>query len=195
MSRQIKNLVVDELRKRYGNVDSALVVRVIGLDAVSNNNLRRRLHGKKIELHVIKNSLARVAFKGKALEPLANALEGPSAVVTGGDSIIDVAKELVAIARDKQFAKIELLFGEIEGDREVVPVDRIARMKGRREMHADVLGCAVSPGRKLVGCMAGAGGRIAGCLKAIADKPEPAPVEAGPVEAGPAEAGPAETPA
>jgi len=187
MSRQIKNLVVDELRKRYGNVDSALVVRVIGLDAVSNNNLRRRLHGKKIELHVIKNSLARVAFKGKALEPLANALEGPSAVVTGGDSIIDVAKELVAIARDKQFAKIELLFGEIEGDREVVPVDRIARMKGRREMHADVLGCAIGPARKLVGCMAGAGGRIAGCLKAIVEKGEKAAAEAAPApEAAPA---------
>ena len=186
MSRQIKNLVVDELRKRYGNVDSALVVRVIGLDAVSNNNLRRRLHGKKIELHVIKNSLARVAFKGKALEPLANALEGPSAVVTGGDSIIDVAKELVAIARDKQFAKIELLFGEIEGDREVVPVVRIAEMKGRREMHADVLGCAIGPARKLVGCMAGAGGRIAGCLKAIVEKGEKAPAEAAPApEAAP----------
>jgi large subunit ribosomal protein L10 len=178
MSRQVKNLVVDELQKRYGNVDSALVVRIIGLDAVSNNNLRRRLHGKKIELHVVKNSLVRVALKGKPLEPLAASLEGPSAVVTGGDSIIDVAKELVAIARDKQFAKIELKFGVIEGDREVVPVDRIAQMKGRREMHADVLGCAIGPARKLVGCMAGPAGRIAGCLKAIVEKGEKAAAEA-----------------
>jgi large subunit ribosomal protein L10 len=184
MSRQIKNLVVDELQNRYGNADSALVVRIIGLDAVSNNNLRRRLHNKKIELHVVKNSLARTALKGRLLEPLANALEGPSAMVTGGDSIIDVAKELVAIAKDKQFAKIELLFGEIEGDKEVISVDRIAQMKGRREMHADILGCAVSPGRKLVGCMAGGGGRIAGCLKAIIEKGEKAG-EAAP-EAAPA---------
>ncbi len=182
MSRQVKNLVVDELQKRYGSLDSALVVRIIGLDAVSNNNLRRRLHGKKIELHVVKNSLARVAFKGKALEPLATALEGPVALVTGGDSIIDVAKEMVAVAKEKQFAKIELQFGVIEGDSEVVAVDRIAQMKGRREMHAEILGCAIGPARKLVGCVAGPGGRIAGCLKAIVEKGEKA-AEAAPAAA------------
>lgn len=187
MSRQIKNLVVDELVKRYGNLDSALVVRIIALDAVSNNNLRRRLHNKNIEVHMVKNSLVRVALKGKALESLAKSLEGPSAVVTGGDSIIDVAKELVAVAKEKPYAKIELKFGVIEGDQELIPVERIATMKGRREMHADILGCAVSPGRKLVGCMAGAGGRIAGCLKAIVEKGEKAAAEAAPaVEAAPA---------
>jgi large subunit ribosomal protein L10 len=174
MSRQVKNLVVDELQKRYGGVDSALVVRVIGLDAVTNNGLRRRLHGKKIELHVVKNSLARVALKGKPLEPLANALDGPVAVVTGGDSIIDVAKELVTLLKDKQYGKLELQFGVIEGDRELIPVERIAKMKGRREMHADIAGCAVSPGRKLAGCIAGPAGRIAGCLKAIVEKGEKA---------------------
>ncbi len=37
-------------------------------------------------------------------------------------------------------------------------------------MHAEILGCAIGPARKLVGCMAGPAGRIAGCLKAIVDK-------------------------
>lgn len=174
MSKQVKNIIVDELEKRYGHLDSAAVVRIIGLDAVSNNRLRRRLHNKKIDVHVVKNSLARVALKGKALEPLAAGLDGPVAVVTGGDSIIDVAKELLAISKEKEFAKIELLNGVIEGDRELVPVERIAAMKGRREMHADVLGCAIGPARKLVGCMAGPAGRIAGCLKAIVEKGETA---------------------
>lgn len=186
MSKQIKNLVVEELKNRYGQLDSAAVVRIIGLDAVSNNKLRRRLHDKKIDVHVVKNSLAKVALKGRPLEPLANGLDGPVAVVTGGDSIIDVAKELVAIAKDKEYAKIELKFGVIEGDRELIPVERLAMMKGRREMHADVLGCAIGPARKLVGCMAGPAGRIAGCLKAIVEKGEKAGGEAAPAEAAPA---------
>lgn len=172
MSKQVKNLVVDELKKRYGELDSAAVVRIIGLDAVTNNKLRRRLHDKKIEVHVVKNSLARVALKGRPLEPLANGLDGPVAVVTGGDSIIDVAKELVTISKEKEYAKIELKFGVIEGDRDLISVDRLASMKGRREMHADILGCAIGPARKLVGCLAGPAGRVVGCLKAIVEKGE-----------------------
>jgi len=185
MSKLIKNLVVEELKKRYGQLDSAAVVRIIGLDAVTNNKLRRRLHDKKIELHVVKNSLARVALKGRPLEPLAGALDGPVAVVTGGDSIIDVAKELVAISKEKEYAKFELLQGIIEGDRELVPIVRIASMKGRREMHADVVACAIGPARRLVGCMAGPAGRIAGCLKAIVERGEKGG-EAPAVEAAPA---------
>ncbi len=40
MSKQVKNLMVEELKNRYGELDSAAVVRVIGLDAVANNRLR-----------------------------------------------------------------------------------------------------------------------------------------------------------
>jgi large subunit ribosomal protein L10 len=174
MSKHVKNLVVEELKERYGQLDSAAVVRIIGLDAVTNNKLRRRLLGKKIEVHVVKNSLARVALKGRPLEPLANGLDGPVAVVTGGDSIIDVAKELVAVAKEKEYAKIELKFGIIEGDRELIPVGRLAMMKGRRQMQGDVVGCAIGPARKLVGCLAGPAGRVVGCLKAIVEKGEKA---------------------
>ncbi len=174
MSKQLKNLVVDELRKRYGGADSALVVRIIGLDAVSNNSLRRRLRSKGIEMHVVKNSLAKVALKGTHLESLANSLDGPAAVVTGGDSIIDTARELVALAGQKQYGKLELEFGVIEGDQEILTVSRIASMKSRRQIHADIAACAVSPGRKIVGCIAGTAGRIAGCLKAIVEKAEKA---------------------
>jgi ribosomal protein L10 len=71
-----------------------------------------------------------------------------------------------------------------------VAVDRIATMKGRREMHADILGCAIGPARKLVGCMAGPAGRIAGCLKAIVEKGEKAG-EAAPAAEAPAVEAPA----
>lgn len=178
MSKLVKNLVVEELKNRYGELDSAAVVRIIGLNAVSNNNLRRRLHNKKIDVHVVKNSLARVALKGRPLEPLAASLDGPVAMVTGGESIIDVAKELLAISLEKEYAKIELKFGIIEGDKDLVSVERIAQMKGRSQMQGDVLGCAIGPARKLVGCFAGPAGRVVGCLKTIADREEAeAPVE------------------
>jgi len=170
MSRRVKQYIVEELQRRYGDLDSALVVNIIGLDAISNNQLRRRLRAKNIEMHVVKNSLTRVALQGKPLEPLAKGLDGPCALVTGGDSVIDTAKELVAAARE--FAKIELKFGMLEGEPELLPLEQIAKMKGRRELYADLAACALSPARKLAGCLAGPAGLVAGCLKAIAEKEE-----------------------
>jgi len=168
MSRQVKQYIIEELKRRYGELDSALVVNIIGLDAISNNALRKRLREKNIEVHVVKNSLTRLALAGTALEPLANALEGPCAIVTGGESVIDTAKELVSAT--KEFEKLELKFGIIEGDPELIPVERIAQMKGRRELQADISGCAIGPARRLAACLGSPAGLVAGCLKAIIER-------------------------
>ena len=45
-----------------------------------------------MQVEVVKNSLASRAFRGTALEALGDALEGPCALVIGGDSAIEVAK-------------------------------------------------------------------------------------------------------
>ena len=104
MSKPVKNLITEEYRKKYEGLDSACVVSVIGLDAISTSKLRSELRAKKIRLQVVQNSLARRAFASTVLAPLGDALSGPCALVTGGESIIDVAKTLLALK--KTFPKI-----------------------------------------------------------------------------------------
>ena len=100
MSKPVKNLMTEEYKKAYAEVTSACVVSVIGLDAQATNRLRGELRSKDIQIKVVKNSLARRAFLDGPLGPLGDALDGPCAVVTGGASIIDVAKLLAKAKKE-----------------------------------------------------------------------------------------------
>jgi len=170
MSKPVKNLITSEYQGRYHDLTSACVVSVIGLDAISTNRLRGELRAKKISLQVVSNSLLRRACLDGPLAPLAGALEGPCALVIGGESIIDVAKTLVELK--KKYPAIELKKGIFEGDPDLLDVERLAQMKSRGDLLAEVAMLIASPGRRLAGCIGGPGGRLVGCFKAIADKQE-----------------------
>ena len=168
MSKPVKDLISRDYQNRYVGVDSACVVSVIGLDAISTNRLRGELRSKNIRLQVVKNRLARRAFVDSPLEPLGKTLEGPCAFVTGGESIIDVAKTLAGLR--KTYPAIKLKQGMLDGDPELIDVAQLAKMKSRVELLGEVAMLIASPARSVAGCLAGPGGRITGCLKARADK-------------------------
>jgi len=176
MSKPIKDLVTKELVAKYKGVDSACVVDLTGLDSISTHKFRGGLRKKKIQLHVVKNRMARRAFDGGPLAPLGKYLQGPCALATGGDSIVDVAKELVALA--KNVPAIKLKKAIVEGDADLVDVDVLAKWKSRAETQGEVAMLTASPGRRLAGCIGGPAARIAGCVKAIVEKAQPEGAEA-----------------
>ncbi|MDM8009229.1 MAG: 50S ribosomal protein L10 [Phycisphaerae bacterium] len=168
MGKPTKDLITREYTGRYAELADACAVSVIGLDAISTNKLRGELRSRRISLHVVKNSLARRALAGGPLAPLAGSLDGPCALVVGGESIIDVAKALVELK--KKYPGIELKKGILDGDPDLLDVERLSQMKNRGDLLSDVAMLIASPGRQLAGCIGGPGGRLAGCFKAIADK-------------------------
>jgi len=170
MSKPVKDVITHEYENRYSAVSSACVVNVIGLDAISTNRLRNELKAKDIRLQVVRNSLARRALVDQPLAPLVSAMDGPCALVTGGDSMIDVAKLLVSMK--KSYPKLELKLGILDGDPDLIPVEQMSKMKSRVEMLGEVAMMVASPGRSLAGAVASPGGKIAGCLKAMIDKAE-----------------------
>lgn len=170
MSKPVKDLVTREYQKNYGSLDNACVVSVIGLDAISANKLRGELRAKRIRLQVIKNSLAKRALSGGPLEPLADALDGPCALVTGGESLIDVAK--ILIEAKKKYPALQLKLGMLGGDPSLIGIEQLSKMKSRQELLSEIALLISSPGRKLAACLVGPAGKVAGCLKAIADKEE-----------------------
>ncbi len=172
MSKPVKDLITKEYKDRYGALDSACVVSVIGLDGIAANKLRGELASKKIRLQVLKNSLAKRAFAQTGLAALGEALDGPCALVTGGESIIDVAKVLVDVKR--AYPQVELKVGILAGDPELLTIEKLARMKSRQELLSEVVMLIASPGRRLAACLQSPGGRIAGCLKALIEKAEKA---------------------
>ncbi len=114
MSKQIKDMIVAEYKRRFNDVSDALVIDIRGIEANENNNLRIDLLEKDIQITVLKNSLAKTAFEGTELEVLTTTLSGPSALVFGGDSIVDVARNLVDWA--KKVKKLDLKAAVLDGE-------------------------------------------------------------------------------
>lgn len=170
MSRKVKEMVETEIGNRYAKLESALVVDVSKLTGVQANTLRGKLRGHGIEMHVVKNRATKRALASSALKSVGNSLAGPCALVTGGSSIVEVAKELVALAKD--YPEIVLKGGVVEGTADFLAVDKVAAMRSRMEVLGDVAGMIAGPGRRLAACLGSSGGRLAGCVKAIVEKLE-----------------------
>ncbi|MCH7812563.1 MAG: 50S ribosomal protein L10 [Planctomycetes bacterium] len=172
MSKPVKDLITETIRAQYAGIGDVCVVDLTGLDVGRTQRLRRDLRGKSMRMQVIKNSLARRAFAGGPLEPIAKVLNGPCALVVGGDSIIDVAKTLVHWATE--LGDINVKEAMLDGDPNLMTVAQLSEMKGHQELMSDLADLIGSPGRALAGCIGGPAGRIAGCLKTLADREEAA---------------------
>ncbi len=168
MSKVLKEMVTDVLRGRYDGVEEACVVDITALNVAQTQDVRRKLIEKSISCRVVKNSLARRAFAEGPLKPLGSRLAGPCALLTGGDSIVEVAKTVASLAR--LYPKIVLKDGLLKGELETISVEDMSRMKSRLELLGDIAGLVSGPGRALAGAMSSPQGKIAGCLKAMADK-------------------------
>src|SRR6476619_44765 len=105
MSKEIKNLIAEEVKKRLQGVNDALLVNVIGLDSANTFNLRRELRSKNIHLLVIKNSMARRATEGTPLAKAFDECEGSLALVWGAEDFVSLAKELAEIHKKPEYEK------------------------------------------------------------------------------------------
>ena len=174
MSKYVKGLLQQELEKKFSGVSEFLVLETRGVDGNENNEMRGVLKEKGINLSVVKNAMMCRAMQSMEMDG-ANALfqAGPSAVAYGGDSVVDVAKEVNDWVKKIEAIKFKGAF--VDGS--AVDADgaaALAKMKSRVELQGDVVMLANAPGSKLAGAIAAPGGIIAGCIEALVEKLEEA---------------------
>src|ERR1043165_589685 len=95
MSKPIKQMIVREYQSRFTGAQEGMLIGIRGVKAIPATKLRKDLAGKKIKITVLSNALAKKAFTGTPLEPLARLLSGSSALAYGGQSGVEVAREIV----------------------------------------------------------------------------------------------------
>jgi large subunit ribosomal protein L10 len=155
MSKRVKALIEKEIATRFTDVENVAVINPRGIDAIKNNNIRRKLRAQGLRMVVVKNSLAKRASANSKLKGFEKLLEGPSAVIYGEAGISTLARML--LEEKKADEKIELrgIFfdGEVyEGEE---GVKRVSTMPTREEAIATVVAALLSPGRKLAGAVKG----------------------------------------
>ena len=166
MSKPVKEMIRRQLTARLEGVTSVAVVDLTGIDAVANNEIRGRLLAKDIRINVVKNALARQAFKEVGLETASELLTGPCALAYGSDSIVTVVRELYDIAKEvKQLTvKGALLDGDLFGAERI---EELSKFPTREEAIAQVVGAVLSAGGDVAACIIAPGGQIASALKTI----------------------------
>ena len=167
MSKPVKDMMTRQLTQRLEGVDTVAVVGFTGVDALTTHQIRGRLREKEIHLTVVKNSLARKAFREVGLDAAADLMVGPCALAYGGEGLINVVRELLDI-RKTQAPTLEVKSAILEGD--VFgsdQIDALSKYPTREEAIAQVLGSVLSPASQLSSGLIAPGGAIAGILKTI----------------------------
>ncbi|MFK7961221.1 MAG: 50S ribosomal protein L10 [Phycisphaerales bacterium] len=172
MSKPVKQMVMRDYEQRFVDIDGALVVDLRGIGANDNNDLRRGLQSEGVRVTIVKNTLAKKSIAGTHLEGLTEALEGPSALCYGGESVVNVARALVGWA--KKIEDLDLKGAVLDGeyfDGEA-GVKRLSDFPTREEAQATAVQLVLTPGGNVVGAALAGGSKILGVVKEIEERLE-----------------------
>ena len=171
MSKKVKSLIEKEISSRLGDIEAIAVVNPRGINAVANNQMRRRLREKKLRMTVVKNTLVTRAIGQSKLKGFEKLLSGPSAVVYGkGVGISAIARAILEEKKAIEALELRGAFfdGEIyEGEK---GVQTASKLPTREEAIGNIVAALMGPGRKLAAALKGPGGKLGGVLKAIEEK-------------------------
>ena len=166
MSKQLKNMTVEEYSRRLQGVNDAVLVNVIGMDSLSTFNFRKELRGKKLNLLVVKSSLARRATDGTSLVSAFEGSDGSLAVIWGGEDFVSLAKEIVEIQKKPEYEKCKSRGGVMDGEKlSAEKLAEVAKWPNRMQQIGILVGQILAPGANLLSQIKAPGGMLMSQVK------------------------------
>ena len=167
--RAEKQILTKEYLTRLNASPFFIVVDYRGLKVGHMTELRSRLTKAGAEIHVVKNSLFRIAAQEAGVPDLNGALAGQIAVVTGQKDFSATAKTLKTFGAE--FDKLKIHFGYLNNKRvEQAEILILADLPGLEVLRGTLLGVINAPATKLVVLLNTPGSQLARVIKAKADK-------------------------
>lgn len=164
-----KKQISDEYLERLQSSPYFIAVNYNGLKVDPFAKLRRRLLDADSEIHVVKNSIFKIAAVGAGIGDLGGLLRGQIAVITGQQEIFGAAKALKNFA--EEFEKPVILFGFMGSERlDAGKVNRIADLPSKAELRAMLVGLIQTPARRLATVIETPARQLALVLKARSEQ-------------------------
>ena len=169
MSRFVKELEMNHLRRRMEGVEDVVFVNVVGMEALESNELRLELRKRGIEMQVVKNSLARKVLADMGYPPVDGILEGPSAIAWGGEGIVELAREISEWA--KKVEKLQVKGACVSGQAvDAQGVDVLSKLPSRVELIGQVVGMLLGAGSAPVAMINNVGAQLASQIEKLAER-------------------------
>jgi large subunit ribosomal protein L10 len=148
-----------------------IVVDYQGLKVEHMTELRKRLHGVASEMHVVKNSIFRIAAREAGVGEMNGALAGMLAVVTGEKDVSAAAKVVKNFGAE--FDRLKVQFGYLDNKRlEASELSTLADLPTLDVLRGQLLGVFSGPASKLVRLLNTPASQLARVLQARVDKGE-----------------------
>jgi large subunit ribosomal protein L10 len=168
MRAEKQNISAEYLR-RLNSSPFFIVVDYQGLKVAPITELRKRLHKAGAEMHVVKNSIFRIAAKEAGVADLAGSLAGQLAVVTGRHDVSSTAKVIKTFAAE--FEKPKVRFGYLKNQRlETQEILTLADLPSIEVLRAKLLGLISTPATRLVQMLNTPATQLTRVLKAKAER-------------------------
>ena len=152
-AKQQKQVIIDEIKAKLENAQAAVVIDYMGITVEQADAMRKTLREANVDYTVYKNTLIKRAIEGTDFAPLAEVLDGPSALAISTEDATAPARTLNKIIKD--FKKMEFKAGVVEGTYyDKAGIEAVAEIPSRDELIAKFMGSIQSPVGKFVRTLA-----------------------------------------
>ena len=148
-AKQAKQVIIDEIKAKLDGAQSAVVIDYMGTTVAQADAMRKKLREANVDYTVYKNTLIKRAIEGTEFAPLADVLDGPSAIAISKDDATAPARVLKEVI--DEFKKMEFKAGVVEGTFfDQNGIKDIASIPNRDVLIAKFMGSIQSPVSKFV---------------------------------------------
>jgi large subunit ribosomal protein L10 len=149
-AKAAKQVVIDEIKSKFDNAQSVVVVDYLGLTVAEADALRANLRKEGVDFTVYKNTLIRRAIDGTDFAGLAEGetLKGSTALAFSGEDVTAGARVLSKAIKD--YKKMAFKGGVVEGTvYDKAQIEEFASIPSRDVLIARFMGSIQSPMTKL----------------------------------------------
>ncbi len=191
MSRYIKERMVEEYARRLGEVVDVAALNTEGIDANQMVAFRATLRERGLDTMRVQNRLCRLAIQESPLSGAEALLDGPTTLVWGAESIVDIAKTVAEQA--KEVGALEIRGGFSRGAvLSSAEIQDLSKLPGREELIGQVVARAAGQASRVVSLATAPASGLLAQIREVEKQAPAAPAETPAAEAAPAEAAPAE---
>lgn len=170
-TKQQKQEIIQGITDKISKSKSLVFVKFNKLGVVENEELRRELKKEGAEYLATKKTLLNISLKNNKIDEIdTKSFEGQTATVFGFEDEIAPAKIVAKFVKENE-EKIEFIGGVLENKFLLATeVMALAKLPGKQELYAKLVGSINSPVSGFVNVLAGNIRSLVNVLKAVEEK-------------------------